>query len=49
MENKTTKRGLNHGFTLPNHAFHPNVALRSQQPKGYIAWPEKMRDCQHND
>ncbi len=38
---KTTKMGNNHGFTLPNHAYHPNVALRSQQQKGYIAWPKK--------
>ena len=41
MEKNTTKRGNNHGFILPVHAYHPNVALRSQKPKGYIAWPEK--------
>ena len=41
MKNITTKRGINHGLELPNHAYHPNVALRQQQPKGYIARPER--------
>lgn len=41
MKNNTTKRGIIKVHELPNHAFHPNVALRHQQAKGYIAWPEK--------
>lgn len=41
MENKTTKRGINHGIELPNHAYHPNVSLRQTKRSGYIAWPEK--------
>ena len=41
MENKTTKRGINHGIELPNHAYHPNVSLRQTTRSGYIAWPDK--------
>lgn len=41
MKEETTKRGANRNNELPPHAHHPNVALRNQQPKGYIAWPTK--------
>lgn len=41
MNKHIMKRGVNKSLELPNHAYHPNVALRHQQPKGYIAWPTK--------
>jgi len=39
MKNDSIKKGVNRGIELPPHAYHPNVALRLERKKGYIAWP----------